>query len=232
VSSGDGTAAVDGSVPGTPGKIISYHHAIHSCRRLFSFSAKRKLGSVRGEGILLYVKPDLYRLEVWDEMGNLLFHYIDNGEEYEYLSAEGSEEVFSIDEHGKEQDFGTGFTLDEIRSIGLCAFDVDPGAGYMQNDRRVATLFLPSGGDSTIEKRLVFESSSGMPSRFLVVGSGKTLREAVFENADMSNGIPRPQKVKIIDHLCSTTVTLTVIQENINAAIPEELFSLEANVLE
>jgi|GEM_PF-3987944 len=222
VSAGGGTAVIDGSAS-------SYNQAIGSCRRIFSFVAKRRLGSIRGEGILLYVKPDFYRLEVWDDMGNLIFHYVENNEEFEIMSLDDYEDVFSMIDPDEEDNQGTGFTLEEIKSIGLCLFEVEGGAEYIQDDGIMVTTLLPLDRDTTIERRFTFEKSSGMPSRFLVVKNGKKLREAVFENVEKSSGISRPHKVKIIDHVLSTTVTLSVVQESINTAIPVELFSINGN---
>jgi hypothetical protein len=190
------------------------------------------LGSIRGEGILLYVKPDFYRLEIWDEMGNLIFHYVENNKEFEILSQGDNEEVFSIIDPDEEDHTGTGFTLEEIKSIGLCSFEVEGGAEYIQNDGAMGMIVLPLDREKTVERRLYFEKSSGMPSRFLVVESGKKLREAIFENVEKSTGISRPHRVKIIDHVLSTTVTLSVVQESINTAIPDELFFIDGNTVE
>ncbi|MFQ6102833.1 MAG: hypothetical protein ACE5OP_00905 [Candidatus Glassbacteria bacterium] len=206
--------------------INGYRESIRTCRRIFSIDARRKLGGIRGEGILLYVGPSLYRLEVWDEMGNLIFHYVENSDEHELLIPEGTEAVFALDENGDAMISSTGFTLSELKSIGLSAFsfaeeEEDLSVG---SDGDVLMSLVSESGH--LQKQLSFDGESGIPTRFRVTADGKTLREASFGNMKDVQDITRPMRIEIVDHENSTRVKLLVQQELINESIPDSLFSL------
>jgi outer membrane lipoprotein-sorting protein len=210
--------------------INDYHDSIKTCRRIFSFSARRKLGSVKGEGILLYIKPDLYRIEVWDEMGNLIFHYVTNGKDYELFIPEGGEELFFIDEDGQTTGSHAGFTIEELKGIGLSSFSVEGERKDLftcDEGVRVVSVFP---GDNDIEKEMVFDKDSGMPDRLVVTTNGKKRREASFNGVQKTNGISRPTRIKIVDHEHSTTITMKVNQEDINGVVTEDLFSLGGEI--
>jgi len=212
------------------GIVNDYHRSIRTCRRIFQVSARKSLGEMRGEGILLYVQPGRYRIEVWDEMGNLVFHYIENEGEHELFLPAGSEEVFTVVDEIGIAGSNTGFSLDELKFSGLSAFfqdSEDEGVVAERTGPRKMTLIEMEAGS---EKLLEFDPDTGVPLRFTVLKDGAKLREVVFKNSSEVDGVMRPASIKICDGVNATTVVLTVTQESVNGYVAESLFSLNRDI--
>jgi outer membrane lipoprotein-sorting protein len=199
-----------------------YKAQITSCRRIFSFTARRGPAAARGEGIFLYADPGLYRLDVWDNMGNLLIHYVENSEDHELFVREG-ETVLPVSEDVSASDGESGFTIGELKMLGLGAVlpPENPLRVEWEHDDPVVRY---DELDEGVQKRLRIAPESGMLSRYTVTADGSEARRASFSRVKTSGGIPRATRIDMVDNERSVHIVLDVSQESLNAAIPESLF--------
>lgn len=204
-------------------KMKSYRDHIKSCRRIFSLEAKRGIARARGEGLFLFAEPGLYRLDVWDAMGNLLVHYVEDGTRRE-LVVTGGEELLPLFKSSEDSVQSGGFTIEEMKCLGLGAFSPPLDARVSARGRSGVVVKYPGEAEG-VERRLHLFAGSGMPSRYEVTIQGEELRRADLSRVRTVSGIPRATRIEMVDHESSFRVELEIAQETLNEAIPESLFS-------
>jgi outer membrane lipoprotein-sorting protein len=217
-----GKGEIMGDVSLVVEKMKNYRESLTSCRRVFSFKARRGIAHMRGEGLFLYEAPGHYRLDVWDNMGNLMIHYVENGVDRE-LFVTGSEDIFALSSNEEESGEGGGFTIDELKALGLGAF-VPPEQPLRTKWERGELVVSYPGEAQAVQKHISIVPESGMPSRYEVTVGEREARRASLSGVRSVNGIPRSTKIEMVDHEHSLDVVLEIAQESLNAAIPESLF--------
>ncbi len=199
-------------------------------RRIFDFTIRRGIFSARGEGVFLFSRPGLARIDLYLGSVELVFQYYHaNGVSSVILPAEGRlirgrDGLITVS--GIED-------LDEMQvrdselittMLGLCEIDdAFERISEVREGKEGYLLVIERDSETAF---VHIDPVTYLPREYEVLSSGKVEREIVFSSYRVVQGLERPRSVIYRDHRNDIEIRLSVRSEAVNEEIRPELFEL------
>lgn len=190
------------------------------------FRDLEKKGSQHCLGVLVFERPDRFRIKGYPQMGPTLFEVVSDGKSlWVYIPKEGKA---YLSQDLKKRTSKTDFNLQDLRS----AFSVaevlnQPDVNkFLEKREKEYILYL-------VKKRLL-EKIWIERSKFLVTEiqrfdkDGSSALDVSFEEYQKINGIDFPEKVRIHNPKEKKILTLLIQKVRLNEAIKPEVFQFKA----
>lgn len=199
-------------------------------RRIFDFTIRRGIFSVRGEGVFLYSRPGLARIDLYLGTAELVFQYYRaKGVSSVILPAEGRlirgrDGLVTVS--GIEDLEELQVRDSELITAMLGLLEIDDAFERLSEVREGKEGFLLVIERDGETAYVHMDPRTYLPREYEVFSFGTVEREIVFSSYQVVQGLERPQSALYRDHRNDIEIHLSVRSEAVNEEIRPELFEL------
>ncbi len=197
-------------------------------RRVFDFQFRHGVYSSRGEGVFLYRRPGMMRVDLYVGTAELIFQYFRREDRSlvffprEGRVIEGRDGLIILD--GIEGLEGMSLREEELSAAMLCLYDLSGKIEEFVEVREGNDGYLLCLAGRGETRYVQLDSGTYALEGYTVMAADRKLREIHFSSYAGIDGIPRPGTVTYKDHDKGFEIELWTRTERINEAIDAGLF--------